>query len=72
MRLNRSVLGSGDQVMGEGWLDGRADGPMSAAPVDDADGPATVWHGAPFVISGLASHAASGRNIARYICTWEQ
>jgi phage tail-like protein len=72
VRLNRSVLGAGDQVMGEGWLDGRADGPMSPAPVADADGPATVWHAAPFVISALASRGAAGRSIARYIWTWEQ
>jgi phage tail-like protein len=72
VRLNRSVLGAGDQVMGEGWLDGRADGPMSAAPVAGAEGPATVWHGAPFVISALASRAAGERSIARYIWTWEQ
>jgi phage tail-like protein len=72
VRLNRSVLGSGDQIMGEGWLDGRADGPMSPAPIAAAEGPATVSHGAPFVISGLPSRAAGERSIARYVWTWEQ
>ena len=72
VRLNRSVVGSGDQIMGEGWLDGRVDGPMSPAPVAGAEGPATVWHGAPFVISALASHGAGERTIARYSWTWEQ
>lgn len=72
VRLNRSIVGSGDQIIGEGWLDGRADGPMAPAPTAAADGPETVWKGAPFVISALDSHAAKGRSIARYVWTWEQ
>lgn len=72
VRLNRSIVGSGDQIMGEGWLDGRADGPMAPAPTAGASAPETVWRGAPFVISGLASRAARGRTIDRYIWTWEQ
>jgi hypothetical protein len=71
VRLNRSVVGSGDEIMGEGWLDGRADGPMALVPTAGAEGPATVWRGAPFVISGLPSHAARGRTIDRYVWTWE-
>ncbi|MBO0749321.1 MAG: hypothetical protein J2O44_02675, partial [Porphyrobacter sp.] len=72
VRLNRSIVGSGDEVRGEGWLDGRADGPMALVPTAGAAGPATVWRGAPFIISGLASKAARGRTIDRYIWTWEQ
>jgi len=72
VRLNRSVVGSGDQIIGEGWLDGRADGPMAPAPTAGAEAPGTVWRGAPFMISALASRAARGRNIERYIWTWEQ
>lgn len=71
VRLNRSIVGSGDLIRGEGWLDGRADGPMALAPTAGAAGPATVWRGAPFIVSGLASHAARGRSIDRYIWTWE-
>lgn len=72
VRINRSVVGSGDQIMGEGWLDGRADGPMALAPIAAATGPKNVWRGAPFIISGLPSRAARGRTIERYIWTWEQ
>jgi hypothetical protein len=72
VRLNHSVVGSGDQIMGEGWLDGRADGPMALAPTAGAAGPDTVWRGAPFIISGLPSRADRGRSIASYIWTWEQ
>nr|WP_166180931.1 hypothetical protein [Altererythrobacter segetis] len=72
VRLNRSIVGSGDEVRGEGWLDGRADGPMSLVPTAGAAGPATIWRGAPFIISGLPSRAARGRTIDRYVWTWEQ
>jgi len=72
VRLNSSILGSGDEIAGEGWLDGRADGPMALAPNAGATGPETVWRGAPFIISGLPSHAARGRTIERYVWTWEQ
>lgn len=72
VRLSNSIVGSGDQVRGEGWLDGRADGPMQLAPTALADGPVEVWEGAPFIISGIDSHAARGRSITRYVWTWEQ
>ena len=72
VRLNRTIVGQGDQVRGEGWLDGRADGPMSPAPRAAAEGPSNVWSGAPFVLSALKSSAAQGRAISRYIWTWEQ
>lgn len=71
VRLQHTVVGGGDQISGEGWLDGRADGPMALAPVALATAPERVWRNAPFVISGLASAAARGRHISRYVWTWE-
>jgi len=71
VRLQHTVVGGGDQISGEGWLDGRADGPMALAPVALATAPERVWRNAPFVISGLASAAARGRRISRYVWTWE-
>lgn len=71
VRLHHSVVGGGDQISGEGWLDGRADGPMALAPVALASAPERVWRNAPFVISGIASAAARGRRISRYVWTWE-
>jgi phage tail-like protein len=71
VRLNRTIVGAGDQIRGEGWLDGRADGPMAVQPTAGASAPETVWRGAPFIISGLPSHAARGRTIDRYVWTWE-
>jgi hypothetical protein len=72
VRLNRSIIGSGDQIRNEGWLDDRADGPTQRSPLAMADGPATVWRGAPFVLSALQSKARDGRQISRYIWTWEK
>ena len=71
VRLGRTILGRGDQIQGEGWLDGRADGPVSDPPSAAIQGPSHVWRNAPFRISAAASRAAAGRNIARYIWTWE-
>lgn len=70
VRLGDSVAGSGDEIRGEGWLDGRADGPLALAPVARGSAPQRVWQGSPFVISGIGSAAAKGRAIARYIWTW--
>jgi phage tail-like protein len=72
VRLNRSIIGSGDQIRNEGWLDNRADGPTQRSPRARADGPATVWRGAPFVLSALSSRARDGRDVSQYIWTWEQ
>lgn len=71
VRLNQTIVGEGDLVRGEGWLDGRADGPMALAPTARGKGPGTAWTGAPFMLSALGSSAAKGRNISRYIWTWE-
>jgi phage tail-like protein len=71
VRLNHSIVGEGDQVRGEGWLDGRADGPLSPAPRAAASGPREAWTGAPFILSGLKSSAARGRAVSHYIWTWE-
>jgi phage tail-like protein len=71
VRLNRTLIGSGDQVRGEGWLDGRADGPMSPAPRGVAEGPGTAWTGKPFILSALKSTAAANRAITRYVWTWQ-
>lgn len=71
VRLEASIIGGGDRISGEGWLDGRADGPMALAPVALANAPERVWRNAPFMISGAASMAARGRRISRYIWTWD-
>jgi hypothetical protein len=71
VRVNRSRLGTGDLVMGEGRLDARADGPPpSAPPVAVADGPGEVWTGTGFLLSSVRSEAAAGRVIDRNIWTW--
>jgi hypothetical protein len=72
VRLNRTIIGSGDQVRNEGWLDDRADGPTQRAPFAKADGPHTVWRGSSFVLSALRSRARDGRSLNRYIWTWEK
>lgn len=72
VQLNRSIIGSGDQIRNEGWLDDRADGPTQRGPLARADGPATVWRGAPFVLSAMQSKARDGRRISQYIWTWEK
>ena len=69
VRVNRSRLGSGDLVMGEGRLDARAEGPLAPRPRAVADGPAEVWSGTAFVLSAARSEAAAGA-IERNIWTW--
>lgn len=70
VRLGHSMAGSGDEIRGEGWLDGRADGPLALAPIARGNAPQRVWRGAPFQISGFGSQASKGRTIDRYIWTW--
>jgi len=70
VRVNRSRLGTGDLVMGEGRLDARAEGPLAPRPRAVADGPAEVWTGTGFLLSAARSEAASGRVIERNIWTW--
>lgn len=69
-RLGRSALGAGDRVGGEGRLDARADGPVTAPPRAVAEGPGQVFSGRGFVLSAARSSAAGGRGIARNIWTW--
>ncbi len=72
VRLNRTIIGSGDQIRNEGWLDDRADGPTQRGPIAQGDGPSTVWRGSPFVLSALNSRGRDGRSVNRYVWTWEQ
>ena len=71
VRLGRTIIGEGDFVAGSGHLDRRADGPVSTPPVARADGPAELWSGTSFTLSGLRSSAAAGRRIERHIWMWE-
>ena len=70
VRVDRSRLGTGDLVMGEGRLDARAEGPLAPRPRAVADGPTEVWSGTGFVLSAARSEAAAGRVIERNIWTW--
>jgi len=70
VRVDRSRLGTGDLVMGEGRLDARAEGPLAARPRAVADGPAEVWSGTGFLLSAARSEPAAGRVIERNIWTW--
>lgn len=70
VRVDGSVVGGGDQILGTGQLDMRADGPVTPPPVAVIDGPVEVLVGAPFLLSAARSHAARGRTIARHIWTW--
>ncbi|MFM2410171.1 MAG: hypothetical protein RL481_999 [Pseudomonadota bacterium] len=72
VRLNRTIIGSGDQVRNEGWLDDRADGPTQRGPLAHTQGPGTIWRGSSFVLSALNSRGRDGRSVNRYIWTWEQ
>ena len=70
VRVNRSRLGTGDLVMGEGRLDARGDAPAFPPPRAVADGPAEVWSGTGFLLSAARSEAAAGRVVERSIWTW--
>jgi hypothetical protein len=70
VRVDRSRLGTGDLVMGEGRLDARAEGPLAQRPRAVADGPSEAWSGTGFVLSAARSEAAAGRVIERNIWTW--
>lgn len=72
VRLGETVVGHGDFIAGSGGLDGRADGPLPLAPTAFADGPAEVWLGNGFTLSGLASRAAEQARIERYIWMWDK
>ncbi len=72
VRLGRSDLGGGDFVAGSGGLDARADGPVPSPPFAFADGPAEVWLGNNFTLSGLASRAAGQARINSYVWMWEK
>ena len=70
VRIGRSRVGTGDLIAGEGRLDARADGPISARPLAVADGPGTIPPGSGFLLSAARSEAGPGRTIARNIWTW--
>ncbi|MCC7283151.1 MAG: hypothetical protein IT556_12255 [Acetobacteraceae bacterium] len=70
VRVDRSRLGTGDLVMGDGRLDARGDAPASPPPRASVDGPAEVWSGTGFLLSAARSEAAAGRVIERNIWTW--
>jgi phage tail-like protein len=70
VRIGATRIGEGDLLEGQGRLDARAEGPASPAPIARADGPAEVWSGTGFLLSGARSEAAPGRSIARHIWTW--
>ncbi|HWF77451.1 MAG TPA: hypothetical protein VN694_09770 [Caulobacteraceae bacterium] len=69
-RLDVSVVGGGDEVLGDGGLDPRGDGPASGKPVAVIDAPSQVWSGTGFMVSAQRSAAAPGRKIVRNIWTW--
>ncbi|HEX3405644.1 MAG TPA: hypothetical protein VHS81_00270, partial [Caulobacteraceae bacterium] len=69
-RLDVSTLGGGDELLGEGGLDPRGDGPASGKPVAVIDAPSEVWSGTGFMVSAQRSAAAPGRKIVRNIWTW--
>lgn len=71
VRVGRTRIGVGDQIRGEGRLDPRADGPVSAKPTAVVDGPLEVWSGTGFVLSSARSSAAVGRTIDRGIWIWD-
>ncbi len=70
VRVGRTQLGGGDLVEGEGRLDARADGPVSARPVAVVDGPITVPYRTSFLLSAARSESATDRTVARNIWTW--
>jgi phage tail-like protein len=68
VHIDRSRLGLGDLLAGDGRLDRRGESP--APPVAVADAPAVVPHGTGFVLSAARSHAALGHSIVRNIWLW--
>ncbi len=70
VRVDVSIVGGGDEVLGDGGLDPRSDGPVSASPVAVIDAPSEVWSGTGFLVSAQRSAAAPGRKIVRNIWTW--
>ncbi len=71
VRVGASIVGGGGEVLGDGGLDPRADGPASARPVAVIDAPSEVWSGTGFMVSAQRSAAAPGRRIVRNIWMWE-
>lgn len=71
VELNRSALGRGDYLIGPAALDPRMRGAAAPSPtprpVADAGADATVSFGRSFELDGSASHAAPGREIAKYV-----
>jgi phage tail-like protein len=71
VRLNRSWLGIRDLLTGIGLLDARGEAPASARPVAVIDGPLSANPTIGFLLSGSRSQAAPGRQIERYVWTWQ-
>lgn len=69
-QVDISIVGGGDELLGVGSLDPRADGPASGKPVALIDAPSQVWSGTGFMVSAQRSSAAPGRKIVRNIWTW--
>ena len=69
-QMDVSVIGGGDELLGEGGLDPRGDGPASGKPAAVIDAPSEVWSGTGFMVSAQRSAAAPGRKIVRNIWTW--
>jgi phage tail-like protein len=71
VKLNRSGLGLGDFLIDVAALDPRMQGavapPPTPRPIADAGLDATVDFGRSFELDGSASHAAAGREIAKYV-----
>lgn len=67
-RVQRSVLGMGDYVLGEALLDPRLAGatPAPIPPVADAGADFEVGYGTSFILDGGASRPADGHQIATY------
>jgi phage tail-like protein len=70
VHIDRSRLGMGDLLVGDGRLDRRGETPASALPIAIADGPAVVPPGTGFLLSAARSQAAPGRTIVRNIWLW--
>ena len=65
-----TALGRNDRLVGSGSLDQRGDVPAGPPPVARADGPASARATTGFVLDASRSRAASGRNLNRFIWTW--
>lgn len=68
--VNQSRIGLRDLLGGDARLDRRGEASAAVAPIAVADGPHVVLRGRSFLLSGLRSQAAPGRQIDRYVWSW--